>query len=42
MPEGISLKQKDKSDMSVSKDQLIQFIERPGLLKDQTIADLKE
>ena len=28
--------------MSVSKDQLIQFIERPGLLKDQTIADLKE
>ncbi len=28
--------------MSVTKDQLIQFIERPGLLKDQTIADLKE
>jgi len=28
--------------MSVTKDQLIQFIERPGLLKEQTIAELKE
>ena len=28
--------------MSLSKDQLIQFIEKPGLLKEQTIAELKE
>jgi len=28
--------------MSITKDQLIQFIERPVLLKEQTIGDLKE
>ena len=28
--------------MSITKDQLIQFIEKPGLLKEQTIGDLKE
>ncbi|HEY5509938.1 MAG TPA: hypothetical protein VIK10_02815 [Prolixibacteraceae bacterium] len=28
--------------MSISRDQLIQFIEKPGLLKEQTIGDLKE
>jgi hypothetical protein len=28
--------------MSISKDQLIQFIEKPGLLKEQTIGELKE
>ena len=28
--------------MSVTKDQLLLFIEKPGLLKEQTIGDLKE
>ena len=28
--------------MSISRDQLIQFVEKPGLLKEQTIAELKE
>jgi len=28
--------------MSITKDQLIQYIEKPGLLKEQTIGDLKE
>ena len=28
--------------MSISRDQLIQFIEKPGLLKENTIGDLKE
>ena len=28
--------------MSITRDQLIQFIEKPGLLKEQTIGDLKE
>ena len=28
--------------MSISKDQLIHFIEKPGLLKEQTIGELKE
>ena len=28
--------------MSISRDQLIQFVEKPGLLKEQTIGELKE
>ncbi|HWS01562.1 MAG TPA: hypothetical protein VN249_13155, partial [Prolixibacteraceae bacterium] len=28
--------------MSLTKDQLIQFMEKPGLLKEQTIGELKE